>query len=536
MRKTAIPIQLISHNCQNFILTEFLFHFFVITMSLRPKNRYDIIINGGGIVGFTLLNAILKSPQLNRAKVLLIEQAKKPSTLNQPSRKVDKSAISEWNQPNSEIQSEKKFSNRVSSITRSSRLALENLGAWDGLKQYTKDVKSIKVWNYDYSQKIVFKQDSSDELCDKKDRDVMFSVVENNRLSMNILNNILKLNQGRDLIAWNHSLVDLSQSDGTIDAVIQNKESDEETIVSAPLILGCDGFKSKVRDFAQLKYFERDLNKTAVVGTVKMSAPVNMLAEQQQLDYNATAYQRFSAEKDTVAALLPLDDEYSSFVISAPSDYSKFLLDCDEKTFVFEFNQLLSRNEFSAILQGISSLSTVFSEILDNNLQSFKPSSNFTKTASLDNEFDRPPTLDSVLEGSRAAFPLVFGTTTPKMIASLHGRDYPQIALLGDSSHRIHPLAGQGLNLGIQDAIELVRQLDFVATHGERIFDDNDHYAIARALKRYERNRQLYIAPMSAGILSMPHLFKLLPSKILAGVNKCDPIKSMSVRFANGYY
>lgn len=496
--------------------------------------RYDIIINGGGIVGFTLLNSLLKSSCFNRIKVLLIEQAKKPKNYNQPPRHKEEQSNSDWNsQADSDTSCNKQFSNRVSSITKSSRNALKDLTVWNSVEQYAKNVKTIKVWNYDYANKILFKQNQCNYQFEKDDRDVIFSVVENNRLSLALLNNIYNSGKADDVLLWNHTLehLETSPDEGLVNIVAKGVETGEEITLCAPLILGCDGFKSKVREFSRMKYTEFSLNKTAVVGTVKINPSLS-----GQSDGNAVAYQRFSAEKDTVAALLPLDTEYSSFVISAPNDYAKHLQDCDEDTFISEFNLLLSQRENpdNVLLKGLHEITNSayngLHKLVDTSFLKCKQ----IESNLMDNDSDDVPTLDSLLEGSRATFPLMFGTTTPRMIASLPGKCHPQVALLGDSSHRVHPLAGQGLNLGIQDAVVLVKKFERMVKSGERVFNENDLTILSRVLKEYERERQCYIAPMSAGILSMTSLFKLLPTSMLTSVNKCDFIKSTSVRFANG--
>jgi len=77
--------------------------------------------------------------------------------------------------------------------------------------------------------------------------------------------------------------------------------------------------------------------------------------------------------------------------------------------------------------------------------------------------------------GPRASFPL----------HALHARRYcvPRVALIGDAAHTIHPLAGQGMNLGLLDAAVLAEVLDAAVTGRE---DPGD----LRTLRRYERRQK----------------------------------------------
>jgi len=73
-----------------------------------------------------------------------------------------------------------------------------------------------------------------------------------------------------------------------------------------------------------------------------------------------------------------------------------------------------------------------------------------------------------------------------------------RVALVGDAAHVIHPLAGQGLNLGLQDA----RSLAAILTAREVVRDAGD----ARLLRRYERSRA---EPILAMDLMVDGLFRL---------------------------
>jgi 2-octaprenylphenol hydroxylase len=79
------------------------------------------------------------------------------------------------------------------------------------------------------------------------------------------------------------------------------------------------------------------------------------------------------------------------------------------------------------------------------------------------------------LTTARAAFPL----------ALWHARQYvrPRLALVGDAAHTIHPLAGQGVNLGLLDCASLVQVLASAAGTGEELHG-------LRVLRRYERWRR----------------------------------------------
>lgn len=75
----------------------------------------------------------------------------------------------------------------------------------------------------------------------------------------------------------------------------------------------------------------------------------------------------------------------------------------------------------------------------------------------------------------------------------------PRVALVGDAGHVIHPLAGQGLNLGLQDARVLAEVLN-----GREPGRDAGDY---RLLRRYERRRAEPIAAMDAVVSGLFALY-----------------------------
>ncbi|WP_119084508.1 FAD-dependent monooxygenase [Altererythrobacter sp. B11] len=106
------------------------------------------------------------------------------------------------------------------------------------------------------------------------------------------------------------------------------------------------------------------------------------------------------------------------------------------------------------------------------------------------------------LNSPRSSYPLSFQHTA-RIVAE-------RLALVGDAAHGMHPIAGQGLNLGLRDVGALVQ----VLTDGMRLgLDIGD----AQVLKRYERWRGLDSLAVMSATDALTRLFGIpgrLPSAI----------------------
>ncbi|MGO4701152.1 UbiH/UbiF/VisC/COQ6 family ubiquinone biosynthesis hydroxylase [Dyella sp. 2RAB6] len=147
---------------------------------------------------------------------------------------------------------------------------------------------------------------------------------------------------------------------------------------------------------------------------------------QTERPHQGTAWQRFLP--DGPLALLPLADGRSSIVWSLPEDEAKRVLALDDEAFLAEL--------------GVAS------------------------------DFRLGRIVGST---KRAAFPLKM------QLAETYQAE--RFVLLGDAAHAVHPLAGQGVNLGLRDVVELRDTL--VAAR-----EANRDIAAAHVLRRYARRRR----------------------------------------------
>ena len=207
--------------------------------------------------------------------------------------------------------------------------------------------------------------------------------------------------------------------------------------LEARLVVGADGANSRIRQWAGLATREWDYDQQAIVCTART-----------EYCHQRTAWQRFMTTGPV--AYLPLaneesSDRFVSIVWSQDVGESARLMNLDEGAFAGELAAALEWT-----LGAVEAVST------------------------------------------RHALPL----------RQRHAREYtrPGVVLVGDAAHTIHPLAGQGVNLGFADAAVLADEIRLAMERGL----EPSH---SSALQRYQRRRKVENLSLMAAMEGFKQLF-----------------------------
>lgn len=196
-----------------------------------------------------------------------------------------------------------------------------------------------------------------------------------------------------------------------------SSSSSPQTTLSARLVVGADGARSAVRALSGIRSspWGRDYGAAAVVATVRLAA-----AEEQE-DKNV-AWQRFLSSGPL--ALLPLRGGFWSVVWSTTPEHARELSEAGERS------------------------PEAFAAAVDRALRRRGEGESEEEGGAEGAAFRRFPLPARVLPAPGAPSPRSF----PLRRSSAGTFVLPRLALVGDAAHSVHPLGGQGVNLGFGDA------------------------------------------------------------------------------------
>lgn len=386
------------------------------------------------------------------------------------------------------------YSTRVSSISPGSATLLSGVGAWEHITNMRyKPYKKMQVWDACSDALIIFdKENLEDEMAYIVENDVVVAALTkqldsvSDNVQVKYKTKVVKYtwpmpHQAVDSIPW-------------VQVTLANGET-----LQTKLLIGADGQNSAVRRELGIPTVKWDYDQSAVVAVLRLSEPTE----------NNVAWQRFLPTGPI--AMLPLSDTESSLVWSTSHRLAEELLELDEESFVDAVNSAFWSNENQS--EFIETAGSMFRSALS----ALMPSAGSPRQL--------PPSVAGIGPKTRVMFPLGMG----------HASEYirHRVALIGDAAHRVHPLAGQGVNLGFGDVVCFTKLLSQAAFNGKDL-------GAMQHLLEFETERQRHNLPMMAAIDLMKRLYStntapvvLLRTFGLQATNMLPTLKEQIIDFAS---
>lgn len=451
-----------------------------------PNNvvHYDIAIVGGGMVGMALACSLASMPLTKQLNVAIID--------SNPALE-GKTCIKKEDPPDP----------RVSTVTPATISLFKDVGAWQYVQQHRHAYfDKMQVW--DYTGLGYTRYNARDV-----DKEVLGCVVENKVLHSSLLSCIQNTDLKKRIypsrlnsmtLRQNHLPTMMDSTSSSLHASLAKLELSDGNSLYAKLVVGADGAKSRVRELAGFKTTGWNYSQNAVICTVEHKTE------------NQCAWQRFLPSGPI--ALLPVGDKFSNIVWTMNPKESSACREMNENDFVKALNHALNYG-YGPHPQ---------SNLLGNNGDIF---SWFRRdlTVSANECFEVPPDVVKLVSG-RMVFPL----------SLRHANNYAskRVVLIGDAAHTVHPLAGQGVNLGFGDAFALSR----IISEGIAVGTDIGEVHL---LKKFEAERKRENIMMMAILDGFQKAYSVdfgplnvLRAAAFHGAQYISPLKRSIISYASG--
>ncbi|KAI0060743.1 ubiquinone biosynthesis hydrox [Artomyces pyxidatus] len=447
--------------------------------SVDTREECDVVIVGGGPAGLALASALGASNAIRETLTVTLVEAG------------DLAPVRDWNMPPDA------FANRVSSLTNASQRFLEAIGSWKYVDEpRTCPIEHMQVWDGISDARIDFNamEMGSQSAAGSSQ---MARLTENSNLQRGLLRH---LDSRPSISLFDRTKVesiknDRGGPDGWPTLYLSNGR-----VLRARLLVGADGFSSPVRSYAGIQSFGWNYPTQAIVATLHHSP--------RTFTRNTTAYQRFLPTGPI--AFLPLSPTVSSLVWSTRPPLAAALTKADPHILACMINAAFRLPEVSVrylherILEASNSGKALTLQEIKGEITWRENSHNITAHSAYasgsvdpasvnigippDGAELLPPLVENIQPGTAASFPLRFNHAE----AYIGEGSGARTVLVGDAAHTIHPLAGQGLNLGLADVECLARCIENAVQHGG---DIGSHTALAPyARERYFENHKMMSA------------------------------------------
>ncbi|KAK2966804.1 hypothetical protein RJ640_007652 [Escallonia rubra] len=375
---------------------------------------------------------------------------------------------------------------RVSTVTPATISLFKGIGAWEYIEQHRHAYfDKMQVWDYTglgytkYNAKDVHRQN----------KDIQKTIFPTRLTSMSLhpssSSTALDDQLSRATLLHRGNLAKLEMSDGSS--------------LCAKLVVGADGSRSRIRELAGIKTTGWKYSQNAVICTVEHE------------EENHCAWQRFLPAGPI--ALLPIGDKFSNIVWTMDPKESSNCKSMGENDFVKAVNHALDYG------YGPHPGSRLFG---GGNLFTWLGADG---TSSMNESFEVPPKVVR-LGSERMVFPL----------SLMHANYYAskRVALIGDAAHTVHPLAGQGVNMGFGDAFSLSK----VIAEGVAVGSDIGEVSL---LKKYEADRKTANIAMTAILDGFQKAYSVdfgplnvLRAAAFHGAQYISPLKRSIISYASG--
>ncbi|VDM31968.1 unnamed protein product [Hydatigera taeniaeformis] len=381
---------------------------------------------------------------------------------------------------------------RVVAITPINRSLLEGVGAWS-------EIESAR-YQAIHQMKVIENGTTASLLLERSNpNDVMGYIVENDLIVSSLTNSVEKFaaesgtsaRPGSIEVLYDTPVEDLcipkTFTDTDFPEISVNpRRRGEKIAIKASLLVGADGFNSRVRKASGIHTIGWQHDQSAIIANLNLGSVCGDIFISWCSEYDYTiAWQRFT--ETGPIAFLPFGPKRCSVTWSTTRSEAKRLMALSDEGFVNELNYHMSQPSYCP-----SGFVSTLSKVIRMSVSKKKTS------------FD-PPKVLSVQPGTRVQFPLNFSHCT-----FYHG---PRVALIGDAAHRILPLSGQGVNMGFGDAACLAETINRSLFHGEDV-------AHLRNLSRFTSERQRSVFPLGVFVEGIQALYA--PDEVFGGPLQMD--------------
>jgi ubiquinone biosynthesis UbiH/UbiF/VisC/COQ6 family hydroxylase len=449
------------------------------------SRTYDMVISGGGIVGAALACRIAGSNNaiMKKRRVACLE-AFKPKSFEQVT-----------NTSNVDL--------RTYAIAPKSARLLEDIGVWDRVVETDRcqPFSSMQVWDATGSENGFVNFNNAHEN--------LGYIVENNVLQAALYEKMVELENENRLDLLCPSTVENIEEVNIGGYAV--KTSTEEEDLYTNLLVAADGGNSKVRNLLGFGNWGWKYEQDAIVATVKLDMEQLSMddAAGESIDFLTgrlcKTWQRFLPTGPV--AILPLWDGMASIVWSNTIENTKKLKECTKEEFILKLNEAFQEN------------------FIGSQLPSFLPPNPLSILQSSESNFSKAPIITELCSPI-VSFPLQFSQATTYAKSG--------VALIGDAAHTVHPMGGQGLNLGLGD-------VDALGTLLEEVNDVGGNFGDINVLNKYEKERKEANVIMGASLDLLKRVFDSQSGPLqvartlgMATLNSTPIIKERIAKYAMG--